>query len=448
MQDWNPFAQVSQSFAQGQQSAQGYAEMALNIDKLKKEQEYRKATLQQAAEVHEFNRGSWAMETIGKAIDMTAGPGQNAYIKATLAEFERLGIPNSGMLEGLVKDPEFVAQYRQLMTTIADADPETRKEIFMKAPKALGDKEMFEHTKNLQNHLMELAKQRQAKDLEARNKVQEQGRPDAKLKLDYLDKANKFLGGFEKEDKASAQIDALARKTGTLDFDAMNGADDAAFIKAFSQYNDTQAVRDGDIALITGTSALLNRALEFVSSGIINDKTFKLTPEVRRDFYYASRTLQKASNAFYLDKLEPLKAQLESANVPLSEVFGERQLKLINRKKLQREMQEKGDKKGEGGEADSERNTNSALGASMKPQPPKDPTLSINNFINPAPGAVGPQTTKPKLTAERAAQYRKDTPEKLRRVFAIAKQKKMSRAQVLEKLPNVSLEALEAWGIK
>lgn len=333
MEQWNPFADVGKSFAQGVQSAQGFAELQLKNDQLKAETEMKKRTLEQARAQHEFEIGKWTLDRMDKIIAQPAGPGQNGLIKATMNTMKQFGYQDTTVLESYLKDPQGVADMRAALAFINDLPPQQAFELIRLAPKHLTDAEVAETVKNVAAQRGELAKQKQAKDLEARNKTQEANVVKPEEWKQLASEARESTTKFKDQRMAFGGIHALVKDDkDQVNIQSMTGAQQQAFMKAFNRLNDSPAFHASDQAFQESLAGFFAQAANAIKKYDPKNPAPKLLPDaVMRDMYNAARKLERSAAAMELSAVTPIMNRATARGVEHNQILEPEQIELLNR---------------------------------------------------------------------------------------------------------------------
>lgn len=404
--------------ASGQSSALGFAQMKMEVEQKQAKQEHDRQQLQETRDQHEYEKGKYAMDELTKIIDMDAGPGQNLRLKffrKHLAKFNGDADPESGaMLEAMVKDPSLVGDARIALGSIMRKPPEERAAILREITPYLGSKEIIDKIKefNAADAAQEL--QKQGKDLEARNEAQKAKTIKPEHVLALNDKVDAHVKDFERQNGGWSAVNLAFRDAkGNLDFEKPigGGQADLSAVKGITQFNDSAAVRDGDVAVQKAMASWLDRAALLEIQIKRGDM---LSPTMRKQLFNVAQSLALENQRRIQSKLVPIVEQAKAQGVPLNQVLSSQQLDLYNTKLPERATPK------------------------FQLRPPDNVNFQAKS-ITETTAAADIKRTKEEILTEAG-------PEKVAAVASLAK--KVSRAEIKKRLPGIPDELLDAIGVK
>lgn len=399
-----PFEGVADSFAKGAATGQNYAQMQLQSEMRRASLEEAKATHAETREQHERETGKWIFEQIDKIGKTSIGKARQVRVKAFGDILEQqFGMKRPEVLEAMLTDEAGLAMIQQFVQQVTD--PRTPSEVVAKTYVQL--------LKNVDNpDIEQMMKEYGVKHGELLNTVAREGqqrKTKAAQSASDLETVRSKIGEIAKE---YGRVEGVARtvesilKKGPKN---LTGADDFQLLKAFNQFNDTAAVREGETAFVQQLQGLLGRGESLIANWKEGDK---LSPELRQEIAETTKTLIQVNRGMEVDRLSPYREAIKNQNLEEKEFFTGRHRAMFAAIDEQRRKR-----------------TEAPAG------PPE------------APNGKTPPAAK-KTAAEILAQV----PAPVKSGLARLKQMKMSRAQIKAELEKrqqaVSDEILDAMGIK
>lgn len=399
----NPFfAGAADSFARGEATGLQYAQMAQQASLQRAQLAEQRAAHQETQRQHDIEMGKYIFDQIDKISTQSVGKARAVRVKALGDIIEtKFGMGRPEVLEALLTDEAGLELTRQFTKQVLDprTPPAVLAQTYVAIKNAVADPDIEAKMKEYQTKHAEMVQQQDRLASERKTKAT----PDIKDVTTMREQVNNIAKDFGRVEQVGRSIERLTGYGKNIN--AMSGADDAQLIKAFNQFNDTAAVREGEVAFIQSLQGVFDRAKTFAASAQKGDK---LPPTLRKEILETSRKLLDESRRMELDRLSPFREQATQYGVDEKTIFSPRQKTLFAAKKKE----------------DSDR---SVPPEKLGPPEPKKET-------------AGP-IPEPKLTPQqKRSQVLQSMSAPLKQALAAAKQKKLSRRQIEQQMKARGVE--------
>jgi hypothetical protein len=405
------FAGVADSFAKGQSNALQYAQMAQQTAFHRAEIDKSIASLQETQRQHDIETGKYLFDQIDKISNQSVGKARAVRVKALgdIVE-QKFGMQRPEVLEALLSDEDGLALTRQFTKQVLDprTPPEAIAQTYVALKNSVADPDIESKMKEYQTKHAEMVQQWDKQSAE-RSQKKTADVKDVTAWREQVNTIGKEYGRIEQVGRSIERLTGSGKSVNT-----MTGADDAQLIKAFNQFNDTAAVREGEVKFIQGLQGVFDQVSTFAAG---MQKGDKLPPTLRSQILDTSRKLLDESRRMEVDRISPFREQAKQSSVDFNTILSPRQQSLFKAK--QKEI--------------------------------SDQAVPPEAAGPPAPKTPGAGVEPPKLTPQQQrAQTLQSMSPGLKQALAVAKQKKLSRTEISRQMkargvevPSEYFDALE-----
>jgi hypothetical protein len=326
-----PFEGLSDSFAKGAATGQNYAQMQLQTELRRQSLEETKAQHQASREQHEQETGKWIFEQIDKIGKTSIGKARAVRVKAFGDILEQqFGMKRPEVLEAMLVDEAGLALTQQFVKQVTD--PRTPSEVLAKTYVQL--------LKNVDNPDIEaMMKEYGVKHGELINTVERESQQRRTKSAQSASDQETLRQNIDNVTKDYARVEGVTQTINSImakGAKALSGADDFQLLKAFNQYNDTAAVREGETAFVQSLQSLTGRVSSLIANWKEGDK---LDPTLRQEIKDTAQRIGQVSRGMEVDRITPYREAIRAQGLDEKQFLKPRQMAMFKQLEAQRKKQ-------------------------------------------------------------------------------------------------------------
>jgi hypothetical protein len=336
---------AAELFAKGAGDAQDYATKMSSLEVQRDQLELQQ---QQLAQTREHARIESTMKLMNDWEDVAktnVKPVQKAKLEKLKLGYQQLGLQWDPVMEASVTDDAGRADFLRAMAHARDLSPDQFASVLLNARNGIDQGELYKAIQSYNQWSDEQKKIQAQGDQQRQTEAFKAGLKDPQKERENELKGNELIAKrrgeaqeiankFNRVTQVGSTIFRLTTEKGKdgkvrQRFNDLTGAEDFQLLKAFNQYNDTAAVREGETNFVQSLQGIIDTVKTKVNNWKEGDK---LSPTLRREIYNASVKLNAENERMERDMLGPVHQDVEETKTPALRVFTKRQKDLIEGK--------------------------------------------------------------------------------------------------------------------